>query len=100
MSALAELRHLQPLFASISPDFDKLSSRLRDGFRKLGANILNIAYKRTVFDPEIKKHGEDDVGDNFDLYQETAEKLYILRPALRASTYEPLVGNIPAYHMK
>ena len=65
---------------------------MRGGFWKLGASLLNIAYKRTIFDPETKMHGEGDVEDNFDLYRETAEKLYILRPVLRASTYDPLVA--------
>ena len=59
-----------------------MHEKMRNGFRKLGNAILALAYKKTVFDPDMKLAPKEDTSDNFDIILETAEKISITRPIL------------------
>ena len=94
MDDISNLRQLQSLFASLVDSFAKMTDKQRNAFWKLGAVLLNQAYKGTLFDQELKLHDESSEEDNIDTLLETAEKLYILRPVIRSTTMDPLIVEI------
>ena len=94
MSIVENLRPLHPLFASISHTFGDFSKRIKDGFWSLGASLLNLVYKDTIFDNAITLHPEETTEGNFDIIMNAAERISILQPIMRPHIMGPTMEEI------
>ena len=55
---------------------------------------MQAIYTDTVFNKDVKLHGESELEDNFDLVHLTAEKLYIIRPILKPAVLEQILKGM------
>ena len=94
MSIVENLRPLHPLFASISHTFDDFRNRIKVGIWHLGASLLNLVYKGTIFDNDITLHPADSTEDNFDIIMDTSGKICIMKPIMRPHILGPTMEEI------
>ena len=94
MEDIGRLRAIHPLLASATATIDKRSDRIQDGFYDMGNQVLDLAYKETMFDDSMKIHADDSEEDNFDIVMNTAGKLRILRPVLRPDIIDPMLSAV------
>ena len=58
--------------------------------------LLGAEYKEKIFDPSAKTRPPECEGGNFDITQQTEEKVSAIRPIMRPSVLQPLLNEFRA----
>lgn len=71
--------------------------KVQDIFWHLGEEVLNLAYKGSIYDQSVKLNDPTSEDDNLDILHETATKLNIISPILRPQIKDSLANAIGDY---
>ena len=75
IARMGNMRLLESIFALTQQDFERMSTKMQNGFWSPCNSILNIVYEGSVSHPIPTISGFDASGGNFDVARETAERI-------------------------